>query len=104
MSVVIKGYEAVDYCSACEFSDLVRIDDYGMKFWCCLLDGIYHDKAYHKPISCPIIPLPEKHGRLVDCDEIKKNMILLNLSTRKWISEAGLSNIPTVVDREDSSG
>jgi len=76
MSVIIKGYDAVNYCNECEFSFPQFRGDFStaMNYCCSLKDKVCHNEYYQKPEDCPIIPLPEKHGRLVDADKIIESM------------------------------
>lgn len=42
--------------------------------------------------ECPIQEIPTEHGRLVDCDDIRLEMIPLSFSCQQWISDVALSN------------
>lgn len=60
MSVVIKGMEMPDSCRHCcmmtgTFCDILNID----------VDP-YYDGSKHRNVCCPLVELPEKHGRLVE--------------------------------------
>jgi hypothetical protein len=53
-------------------------------------------KGRHK--ECPLVELPEKHGRLVDVDEIHATMLdRLDQTTFEY----ALSTAPTIVEKED---
>lgn len=56
MSVVILGMEIPEHCGEC-----------GIEF---CTKWINHD-ARTRPKDCPLRPLPEKHGRLIDADAFK---------------------------------
>ena len=63
MSILIKGFDTDGYCLHCFFQseDADR----------CLLtndDIPLYGKGH--PESCPLVPLPEKHGRLIDADAL----------------------------------
>ena len=74
MSVLIKGMEMPKSCEQCKMFNLVKfIND----FMCCAndewheADFDYHNKRHP---DCPIVEAPTPHGRLIDADELKKNM------------------------------
>lgn len=62
MSVLIKGIKIPKSCGVCIF------DDYGH----CIMTKRYSGgSATHGRASfCPLVELPEKHGRLVDADAL----------------------------------
>lgn len=73
MSVIVKGMEMPSKCRECGLMDY---DLYTGKTWCFPADAILADD--YKPIGfngrpewCPLVALPEKHGRLIDADELK---------------------------------
>lgn len=58
MSVLIKGWEMPKGCGLCRF------DDYG---YCTMAEQYSGGSATHGRASfCPLVELPEKHGRLFD--------------------------------------
>lgn len=76
MSVLIKGMEMPSDCRECPLSEYHERTG---KTWCEPADGILAED--YKPIGfdgrpewCPLVALPEKHGRLVDADELWKKM------------------------------
>ena len=50
--------------------------------------------------NCPIVEVPEPHGRLIDVNDVKSRMIPLSFSVAKWIGEVELSNCKTVIEAE----
>ena len=97
MSVLIKGMEIPKSCGVCIF------DDYGH----CIMTKRYSGgSAKHGRASfCPLVELPEKHGRLIDADA-------LIAKYGDWYTEEGtetgfigtlemlLKDAPTVVEAE----
>ena len=97
MSVLIKGIKIPKSCGVCIF------DDYGH----CIMTKRYSGgSATHGRASfCPLVELPEKHGRLVDADA-------LIAKYGDWYTEEGtetgfigtigmlLKDAPTVVEAE----
>ena len=64
MSVVVQGMDMPDSCRHCcmmtgTFCDVLNID----------VDP-YYDGAKHRNVCCPLVELPEKHGRLIDADHL----------------------------------
>lgn len=75
MSVFIKGIEMPECCDVCIFSDWSNL----YQTACCKLreyDPCFEDFSKEYKIKrseiCPLISLPEKHGRLFDTDEVIK--------------------------------
>lgn len=72
MSVLIKGMQMPSDCGECPLS--IYHERTG-KTWCRPADGILAENYnpidfYGRPDWCPLAELPEKHGRLIDEDDI----------------------------------
>lgn len=71
MSLIIKGMEMPENCGECGFlRKLEKATPYTSQFWCCI-DGktvLKHEKSKY----CPLVPLPEGHGRLGDLDALDR--------------------------------
>ena len=86
MSVIVKGMEMPEDCFSC------RLKEEG---FCNLTDEVAND-IYKRNDDCPLIELPEKHGRLIDADEminewdgcIYDGSVTLLLETRPTVIEA----------------
>lgn len=64
MSVLIKGMEMPDSCSVCRFAGR---GGYFMERIVCMFTGKNEDAENVDRLSdCPLIALPDHHGRLVD--------------------------------------
>ncbi len=61
MSVIIEEYDNPKSCLSCPFSH----DD----CWCSITHGEIDRDDYSCDKSCPIKPLPEHYGRLIDADK-----------------------------------
>ena len=84
MSVIIKGMKMPDSCASCQFClDGILDDDddpctaceliADNTPWGCgckIIDGIDYNKE--RMYFCPLIPLPEHHGKLVDADRLMR--------------------------------
>ena len=75
MSVLIKGMKMPDNCDVCLFSGWSNLDQTS----CCKLKEYEpgfpeYSIAYKKQRSniCPLVDIPEHHGRLFDQDDVKK--------------------------------
>ena len=60
MSVIVKGIEMPEDCFSC------RLKEEG---FCNLTDAVAND-IYKRNDDCPLVELPEKHGRLIDADAL----------------------------------
>lgn len=65
MSVLIRGMTMPKNCCDCPC-----FNEFGYHF--CNLDDERRDVYYSKPEWCPLVELPEKHGRLIDADKMVK--------------------------------
>ena len=105
MSILIKGMEMPKNCQECDL----------------YIEGACYAKGYRdyrsimdtaKPDDCPLVELPEKHGRLVDADKLAD---LLSKEKEKVVGEGNLflcfavgfawgfiAKEPTVVEAEGS--
>ena len=95
MGVYIKGMEMPKNCFECEIR---AYDANAGEEFCpfsqivCLSIGIQD--------NCPLVEVPEPHGRLIDADDVKSRMIPLSFSVQKWVDEVELSNCNTVIEAE----
>lgn len=60
MSVVIKGMEMPEDCFSCPLKE----EGY------CNLTKAYAGQIYKRNSDCPLVELPDHHGRLIDADEM----------------------------------
>ena len=107
MSVVVKGMKMPENCGRCNFN---------VSSLYCNRTGseIDRDYEYRERLSdCPISALPDKHGRLVDADELRDRLRNLadddwNANTTTTWSEAFsecddmVDDAPIIVEAEDS--
>lgn len=112
MSVIVKGMEMPDSCGACKLSVQVSMS-LGAVMRCRLVGVVGtsfsdpHDVLNKRHPNCPLVALPDKHGRLVDADEIKnKNPLHMELDV-PYVTEVTVGEIidsaPTIVESEDES-
>lgn len=116
MSVVVKGMRIPESCTKCKFA--YKEESYEPKEGMFYSIGTCKDEiiksnyytmenkkyAYSRPDYCPLIEIPEKHGRLIDADklmdDIKKNSAsyFADDFAREWVDVQ-----PTVIEAEDES-
>ena len=71
MSVIVKGMEMPRNCNDCRFA---------VAGWCYAFPEQSNRDAlnnYTRTNWCPLHPLPEKHGRLVDADTLSDEYVLM---------------------------
>ena len=82
MSVIILGMEMPEHCGVC-----------GIEF---CTKWINHD-ARTRPKDCPLRPLPEKHGRLIDADALPR---YTGYALSADEVATAVENAPTIVEAE----
>ena len=94
MSVIVKGMEMPTSCREC----IDRRLGFRAYFGC--IKGTVAPSSEERLPDCPLRPLPEKHGRLIDGDALMKTF-----APRRFTSVMGdamriLDNWPTIVEAE----
>ena len=81
MSVVVLGMEMPGGCYICPLAT-----HYG----CLAMMKIFSKltNVAVRPKGCPLRPLPEKHGRLIDCDEFVAQMRERQEAAYAWMENA----------------
>lgn len=75
MSILIKGMEMPKNCGECSF--LQESVWRGKMFPCVCVAGGFVVKPSETDLKdglCPLVELPEKHGRLIDADELIEDL------------------------------
>lgn len=67
MSVIIKGMEMPTTCTMCDLAHAMKTSDGSVRL-ACGVKGKWQDTYRHRPAWCPMVEIPEKHGRLIDAD------------------------------------
>lgn len=70
MSVLIKGWEVPSNCDSCEFMDCEDVSFELLKY--CRMNDMYIDDPLVRPYDCPLVELPEYHGKLIDADRLMR--------------------------------
>lgn len=86
MSVIVKGMEMPKDCRECR---MMEYHERTGKTWCKPADGLLADT--YRPIMydgrpdwCPLVELPEHHGRLFDQDDVKAVLYDIPDAKDKW--------------------
>lgn len=99
MSVLIKGMEMPTSCDSCrimEFEDTNCVEE----FYCgCPIVFKAHPQGVdHRPDYCPLIEVPEPHGRLIDADAIPYKKIMYDDDDFYYgVTKPYIDRIPTVI-------
>ena len=98
MSVIVRGMEIPEKCGLC---DLFHAES---PMHCTVVKGhktVGAPYGMPRPDWCPLVEVPEKHGRLIDADklmdDIKKNSVsyFADDFAREWVDVQ-----PTVIEAE----
>ena len=106
MSILIKGMEMPKDCVFCPMAHWNKIDRLtgcevvGGKRYVHETDTDYWESS-HRPDWCPLVEVP-KHGRLIDADELKIRVKLMNWCMKhypdKFMDE--VVHAPTIIEAE----
>ena len=94
MGVYVKGMEMPESCYKCKLdlrTDACPAFDEWHK------EYPYSIRAKDRLPDCPLVEVPEPHGRLIDADEITAFLEL----ERNNINVESLDEFPTVIEAED---
>ena len=104
MSVVVKGMQMPEKCGLC---DLFHAES---PMHCTVVKGnktVGAPYGMHRPEWCPLVALPDKHGRLVDADSLIIDLMdrgLEGIQTDDWAEiQQTVMEQPTIVEAEDES-
>lgn len=101
--ILIRGMEMPDGCHNCGFSYFDKGETNGGELCTVLMCSIINqgtngaDYDGNRPSWCPLVPLPEGHGRLIDAEAIMTNIgeVPYKGSVRRVLMSA-----PTIVPEE----
>lgn len=109
MSVLVKGMKMPESCGACKLSVQVSMSR-GAVMRCRLLGVVVrtsivdpHDVLNQRYPNCPLVALPDKHGRLVDADALIEDVdgdLTDSIAEGRAIEK--IMEAPTIVEAEDS--
>lgn len=103
MSVIVKGMKMPDSCAVCRFAGR---GGYFMERIVCMFTGGNEDaENVDRLPDCPLVALPDTHGRLVDADAMCADLATVDRQFEQmveWcisVTEAQ----PTIVEAEGES-
>ena len=105
MGIYVPGITKPDHCCDCQFCEDLTSD--------CLLQNDAHWSTYSEQIkNCPLVEIPEPHGRLIDGDAYCENLLeeahkvwrLLKPETIERINRTvdDLKKYPAIIEAEGS--
>ena len=96
MSVIVKGMRKSDCCNKCEFHWEEDVS-FEIIHQCQVKTGYIDNADIHSfPYDCPLIELPEKHGRLIDADAFAEN--IKTIIERQRYDDLAIDKLLTVGD------
>ena len=75
MSIIVKGMKMPTTCTMCDLAHAMKTSDGSVRL-ACGVKGNWQDTYTHRHAWCPIVEIPEKHGRLIDADEKRLRITL----------------------------
>lgn len=102
MSVLIKGMKMPKNCDKCILSSSIAMRCDATK------KSLVTDTYPKRPSWCPLVKIPEPHGRLIDADEYEKHLAsIANTFARSDAQKSlmgraifCLENAPTIIESE----
>lgn len=99
MSFIVKGAEMPKTCLDCPLADVEQ-------GWCSN-DMVTIIDFNELPAECPLVPLPDKHGRLVDADAIVNAMNDMKVEGEVFVTAVNyvkliMNDADTIVEAEDT--
>lgn len=95
--ILIRGMEMPENCFDCPIFDNFCQERCGVTGT--LMHGEI-DPQRETLTDCPLLPLPEGHGRLGDLDALLEKGMKLSWSVQKWVQEVDIVTAPTIVPAE----
>ena len=85
MSVLIKGMQMPKNCSDCPLNyDMMSCMITGTRWWSDTMVLMDFDCQESRLYDCPLVELPEHHGRLFDQDDVKAVLYDMPDTEDKW--------------------
>ena len=112
MSVIVKDMKMP---SKCQYCGLLRYYTENGNVWCNASNKLMMEQAWFEKIDierprwCPLIELPEKHGRLIDADVLSYNLDgTMEVSPTGYIHGDTVADMigdaPTIIEAEGDEG
>lgn len=88
MSVLIKGMQMPEDCFSCP------LKEEGF----CNITNAYAAQIYERSSDCPLVELPEHHGRLIDADALAAESLMDG--AYGYVDTKEIYDAPTIVEAE----
>ena len=106
MSVIVKGMEMPEKCQYC---CLLRYYHENGNIWCnanntLLKQGWYTEIDIKRPETCPLVEIPETHGRLIDADYMRLRVDIKGTNKYGMLDDnirVFIDQQPTVIEAEE---
>ena len=95
MGVYIKGIEMPKSCRECPLA--TRFFD--GEDVCAMLGTYVHDRD--REDDCPLVPVPEPHGDLIDRDKLRAKEFIHNGDAYAVVMSRDIRNAPTVIPESE---
>lgn len=99
MGVIIKDMEMPENCAKCKLGEYEDMEWFSCPF---LEDSYRHNAEFGRLDECPIVAyIPDRHGRLIDADELKKTFDIVPTGriTRASVRTT-INHVATIVEAE----
>lgn len=81
MSILIKGMEMPTTCGNCPIHKLWAEDDEAQ----CMIKRELWTKYSKRNPDCPLIEVPDGHGRLIDADAVERNLVKMQMAQKSVV-------------------
>lgn len=108
VSVMVKDMKMPEDCACCRF--LRQIPAECGDYWCIAANqrrrysGWFDKDSWILPDWCPLVEVPENHGRLIDADKLSDFTDALHkvmiFGGQTVYSQSAIDNAPTVIEEE----
>lgn len=107
MSIIVKGIKMPENCfecPCCRHDSTNGFQNEQCNLTLDVFDAGYYERFEGRAQNCPLVALPDKHGRLVDADELKTAFPCCdnNMNIKIASVRATINHMDTIVDAEDS--
>lgn len=99
MSIVVKGMEMPKSCSDCQLNlEQMACSVTGTRWWSDTMVLVDFDCDDERLYDCPLVELPEHHGRLIDADVLAAES--LKDGAYGYVDTKEIYDAPTIVEAE----
>lgn len=106
MSLLIEGMKLPKNCLLCPCCVGEGIG-MGRQHYCQAIEDEPYVSETYRPKNCPLVEVPTLHGRLIDADELKKNMRNYYPSidhlccSQHVVTKRDIDCAPTIIEAEE---